>query len=302
MLAIATMPLWAKALLGGVDGIDLDINVLPLFVRLVRLLVRARAPAGPASPCLGLRCAGVDALERTGRPSYAAFLRLRVCSPTPQIIVILVPSVIGKAVRDLVPPVQRFVDKWKTPLSMFATFNLAFIVWQALSGSQNIIVNTKFLYTFEAMMLAIAQHVIYLVSRAARPRRAGALDEEPRSPLSRRCALPPQIFNYIVVWWVFKMPIREAIATIIMSSQKSAPVAVTVITFVATSADQQGLMAIPCITGQICQIFIGSALAPLLARQVRSRLWPPGGMPAPPECQAREPRCAHAASSAVRRL
>jgi sodium/bile acid cotransporter 7 len=36
---------------------------------------------------------------------------------------------------------------------------------------------------------------------------------------------------------------------------------VTVISYLTPSLTQQGLMAIPCILGQLAQIFIGSALA-----------------------------------------
>jgi sodium/bile acid cotransporter 7 len=64
------------------------------------------------------------------------------------------------------------------------------------------------------------------------------------------------------------LPLLEAIATGIMSSQKSAPVAVTVISYVTKDVAQQGLFAIPAIVGQISQIFIGSALESFMARAV----------------------------------
>lgn len=38
--------------------------------------------------------------------------------------------------RDLSAPVRKFVTKYKTPLSLFSTANLAFIVWQVLSSAQ----------------------------------------------------------------------------------------------------------------------------------------------------------------------
>ncbi|KAL4423605.1 hypothetical protein ABPG77_009192, partial [Micractinium sp. CCAP 211/92] len=90
--------------------------------------------------------------------------------------------------------------------------------------------------------------------------------------------------------YVFKMPLAERIATGVMSSQKSAPVAVTVISYLSSNISQQGLLIIPCVSGparqsppglfalpaltgqwwgQIAQIFIGSALAKYFARQVK---------------------------------
>ncbi len=54
----------------------------------------------------------------------------------------------------------------------------------------------------------------------------------------------------------------------IMASQKSAPVAVTVISYIASEPATQGLLAIPCVVGQISQIFVGSAIARYFAVQV----------------------------------
>lgn len=54
-----------------------------------------------------------------------------------------------------------------------------------------------YLQILYVILLAIAQHIIYL------------------------------IFNFAVLYYIFHMPLTDLIATGIMSSQKSAPVAVT---------------------------------------------------------------------------
>ncbi len=54
----------------------------------------------------------------------------------------------------------------------------------------------------------------------------------------------------------------------IMASQKSAPVAVTVITYVSRDTVQQGLLSLPAIIGQLIQIFLGAALAKYLVKVV----------------------------------
>jgi sodium/bile acid cotransporter 7 len=64
------------------------------------------------------------------------------------------------------------------------------------------------------------------------------------------------------------MPPPEAIASGIMASQKSAPVAVTVMTNVTNDLTQQGLLAIPAIVSQLAQIFIDSAFVTPLSRRV----------------------------------
>jgi sodium/bile acid cotransporter 7 len=58
------------------------------------------------------------------------------------------------------------------------------------------------------------------------------------------------------------------VAIVIMASQKSAPVAVTVISYITSDPAAQGLLAIPCIVGQLVQIFLGAAMAPPIARRV----------------------------------
>lgn len=47
------------------------------------------------------------------------------------------PQTHAQLVRDLCAPVRRFVTKYKVPLSLFSTANLAFIVWQVLSSAQS---------------------------------------------------------------------------------------------------------------------------------------------------------------------
>ena len=65
----------------------------------------------------------------------------------------------------------------------------------------------------------------------------------------------------------------EAIAVVIVASQKSAPVAVTVISYITGDVSAQGLLAIPAIVGQLTQIFMGSAISTLVAKYVSEPWW-----------------------------
>ena len=89
---------------------------------------------------------------------------------------------------------------------------------------------------------AIIMHLIYLVFNAA---------------VIRVLRLP-----------LVDLPLVDGIAVLIMSSQKSAPVAVTVISYLTSDAVQQGLFAIPAIVGQVAQIFIGAVLSKGFAAMV----------------------------------
>ncbi|PNW75313.1 hypothetical protein CHLRE_12g521950v5 [Chlamydomonas reinhardtii] len=146
-------------------------------------------------------------------------------------ITILAPSLIGKAMRELFKPVEEFAKTYRTALSLLSTSNLAFIVWQTLSGARDLLFEQRASMIVSVIVLAAAIHVFYL------------------------------IINYILIKFAFKPPIKEFVACVVMASQKSAPVAVTVISYVTSDPAQQGLLAIPSIVGQISQIFIGAALA-----------------------------------------
>lgn len=128
------------------------------------------------------------------------------------LLTVLVPSVLGKLARDFSRPVRDFVTKYKTQLSLFSTLNLAAIVWQTLSGARDTLLQQAFTSVLLVVLLSSGLHVVLLALNA-------------------------------VVKYVLRLPFREGTAVLIMSSQKSAPVAVTVISYLTPNLTQQGLMA-----------------------------------------------------------
>lgn len=150
------------------------------------------------------------------------------------IITVLVPTVVGKLLQVCVPGMQGWVSRHKTKLSMFSTINLAMIVWQTLSGAQSILVRLPLVHVVVVIAVSSGLHVVFLA------------------------------FNALVCKYILRFERREGVAVLIMASQKSAPVAVTVITYMTTDSAQQGLLALPCIIGQLAQIFIGAVLVRLL--------------------------------------
>eukprot|EP00899_Mesostigma_viride_P014659 jgi/Mesvir1/23194/Mv22658-RA.1 len=141
-----------------------------------------------------------------------------------------VPTLLGKVLRDYCKPVQKFVKANRVRLSLISNTNLAMLIWQTLSGARETLIRIE----FGTMLLVIAMdlivHFIYL------------------------------IFNTAAVF-ALRLPLMEAIPTIITTSQKSAPVAVTVINYITTNPTDQGLLAVPCVLGQLVQIFVGQPLA-----------------------------------------
>lgn len=175
------------------------------------------------------------------------------------VIAMLVPSLVGKGLRELFTPVKRFTANYKITLSLIATTNLAMIVWQTLSAAREQLFSMSApINILWVILLAIGQHLFYLA------------------------------LNFIPIVYIWKVPPPEAVALGIMSSQKSAPVAVTLISYIAKSSSTQGLLSIPAIIGQIIQIFMGSALARLLLPKVKRWKAEHGDLSARPEPKPEE--------------
>jgi sodium/bile acid cotransporter 7 len=153
-------------------------------------------------------------------------------------VTLLLPFLAGKALRELWAPAQRFATKYKEYLGMLIVAALAFITWQSISGAQPVLIEQDALDILYLLLTVLMQHVVYL------------------------------IFNGLVVGLILRLPIEEAVAVWVMASQKSASVAVTAISYVTLVMSAQGLMSVPCVLGQLLQIFFGSAFAPAVARRV----------------------------------
>lgn len=155
------------------------------------------------------------------------------------VFTVLVPTAVGVAARRASSRLTAWVAAHRTALSLFSHCNLVCIVWQTLSAASATLLRQRPGDVFIVIAIASALHLLMLAAM------------------------------HVVVTYGLRLPPRERVAVVIMSAQKSAPVAVTVITYITRSGVQQGLLAIPALVGQLTQIFIGSALARNLAKQVQ---------------------------------
>jgi sodium/bile acid cotransporter 7 len=142
-------------------------------------------------------------------------------------------------IRHFISRVANLTKVYKSELSMLSMASLMVIVWMSLSNSRNLIMQQAPLEILLVLLTAIIIHIIYL------------------------------FFNYIVmrkIW--FSVPLKQAISIIIMCSQKSSPVALSVIAIISKEPSQQGLLIIPCILGQLSQIMMGSCYSHKFAQWV----------------------------------
>jgi solute carrier family 10 (sodium/bile acid cotransporter), member 7 len=159
------------------------------------------------------------------------------------LITILAPLLVGKFLREAFGKVIKpFVTKYKVPLGMLNNGSLIFIVWQNVSTARSDIVSTPFTDLLAILGGAIMVHVVFL------------------------------IINTIVVRIFMRrwIPIREGVAVIIMSSQRTLPMAVTVISFLPESLGPTGQLTVPCVMAHIFQVLCDASLAPMFARRVEA--------------------------------
>ena len=97
--------------------------------------------------------------------------------------------------REAWPAAESFAKKFRTPLSLLSTTFLAVLIWQAMSGARDILLSSQAVMVVAVILLSVGVHVFYLA------------------------------VNYLVICHLMKTEPFEAIAIVIVGSQKSAPVA-----------------------------------------------------------------------------
>lgn len=143
-------------------------------------------------------------------------------------ITILIPLCLGKFIRELNQKIRDVSEKRKLQLSLFSSANLICIVWMNLSDAKSDLFQQEFLDVFLILIASIVMHVVYLVLNRQIAKLMGLKDPEYK-------------------------------AVVLMASQKTLPVSVTVISFLdPDDVGNLGLITIPCIVGHLAQIFMDS--------------------------------------------
>ncbi len=146
-------------------------------------------------------------------------------------LTLLLPLVIGKAARELSPAVLARVKQHKTFLSNFSSFCLILVPWMKLSVSQATLVALDASSLLALLACALLLHLVYL-----------------------GC-------NYAVARHILRLSLEMRKSLVIMTSQKTLPMAMTVLSFFPESLGEPGLIAIPCIVSHLVQLFVDAFLA-----------------------------------------
>jgi sodium/bile acid cotransporter 7 len=143
------------------------------------------------------------------------------------IVTVMIPLFLGKALREVVPGMKTWVSRHKTLLKVINNGSLVLIVWQTISRSADDLLSVPFSSIMSVIAAGIGLHILYLS------------------------------VNWPVASKVLRLKPREFKCIVLMTSQKTLPISITIITFLGVLGDE-GLMSIPPIIGHLSQLFIDS--------------------------------------------
>jgi sodium/bile acid cotransporter 7 len=143
---------------------------------------------------------------------------------------ILLPLAVGQYLRRFV---TEWVDRNRTHLTMLNSLALISIPWMKFSQSSAQLSQIALFSLLLLLVSGLGIHVLYLL-----------------------------LNNGVCRLLRLQLPARKAV--VLLSSQKTLPVAMTVLAFLpesAVSPEAKGLIAIPCITFHLGQIFLDAIIA-----------------------------------------
>ncbi len=137
---------------------------------------------------------------------------------------ILGPLLIGKALREAHPACGAFAKAHKPALSLFNNGCLVLIVWQTLSKAQSQVADQRATDLLLTAAAGLGIHAVYLAFNGAMVASLGLREKE-----------------------------RKAV--LICTSQKTLPIAVTVINFLPEKYDgYHGMLTVPCVLSHLVQV------------------------------------------------
>lgn len=154
------------------------------------------------------------------------------------IFTILVPLAVGKVLR-MIKPIAAFVQKFSLELKLLSSLMLVLIPWMKISSSAESFSQVDGRSFVFMWLTSIAIHLFYLC------------------------------INFVSAQWLLRLALPEKTAVVLVCSQKTLPVAITILEFLPTDAiGSPGLVTIPVVVSHLMQILIDAAIASRVAVMV----------------------------------
>ncbi|XP_054813706.1 probable sodium/metabolite cotransporter BASS4, chloroplastic isoform X2 [Prosopis cineraria] len=155
------------------------------------------------------------------------------------LLTILVPLILGKVVRESFKGVADFVDQNRKLFSGINAFFLSLVPWIQVSRSRSLLLMVKPRVFVVAIGLGTLLHLSLLLFNIIAVRSISAITGGIESVFSRE---------------------ENAIAFILVASQKTLPVMVAVIEPLRGALGESGLLVLPCVAAHLNQIIMDSFL------------------------------------------
>lgn len=154
-------------------------------------------------------------------------------------LMLLVPLLLGKGVRNSFNGVAKFVDERRELFSMINSIFLSLVPWMQVSGSRTLLLTVSPMTFISAIGIGMCLHLIFLSLNTVIMHGLALIFGGKQSTFGKE---------------------NNARAIIIVASQKTLPVMVAIVGQLGGILGEAGLLVIPCVAAHINQIIMDSFL------------------------------------------
>lgn len=166
-------------------------------------------------------------------------------------LMLLVPLLLGKGIRNSVNGVAKFVDERRELFSMINSIFLSLVPWMQVSGSRTLLLTVSPMSFVTAIGIGMCLHFIFLFFNTIIMRSLSFIFGGKISTFGKK---------------------NNARAIIIVASQKTLPVMVAIVGQLGGVLGEAGLLVIPCVAAHINQIIMDSFLVSIWLQQDKMTL------------------------------
>lgn len=155
------------------------------------------------------------------------------------VLTLLIPLILGKIFRESFKGVADFVDNNRKNLSKISAILLSLVPWMQVSRSRSLLLMVKPTVFLGAIGMGILMHLILLAFNYLSVKSLSTLSGGSQSVFSKK---------------------ENAIAVLLVASQKTLPVMVAVVAQLGGALGESGLLVLPCVAAHLNQIILDSFL------------------------------------------
>ncbi|GMH11570.1 hypothetical protein Nepgr_013411 [Nepenthes gracilis] len=164
------------------------------------------------------------------------------------VLTLLIPLILGKVFRESFKGLADFVDQNQNRkvLSVISAIFLSLVPWIQVSKSRSLLMLVNPTIFLLAVGMGVLLHLILLAFNSLATKILAAISGGSRSVFAKR---------------------QNAIALVLVASQKTLPVAVAVVDQLGSTFGAPGLLVLPCVAAHLNQIVLDSFLVNTLIRR-----------------------------------